>query len=293
MCAAQEQMNMRGLLGMCWVTLLAVASPVSAQELTDRIAFGEDVHVRAGERVNDVVAFGGDVLIEGDVLGDVAAFGGDAVIRHAVAGDVISLGGQLEIADGVDIGGRHLHLDEGVPLSLATPRTTLRDGLEHLAGYLLLFVIGLTTLGAFGDRMQTIKATMVKEPGRMGIIGVGGFLIARLALIGLTLTLIGIPLALAGGVALWLAVQVGLASGAAVIGAVLPIERLRHHPVPQLAAGVLTLYIASLVPFAGGLLVAAIAVVGLGAVIITLHNHRRPRLAGTGDYRTAAYPDAV
>ena len=41
----------------------------------DRIVFGGDVVVPAGETVHDVVAFGGDVVVAGHVTGDAVTFG--------------------------------------------------------------------------------------------------------------------------------------------------------------------------------------------------------------------------
>src|SRR5690606_5032723 len=84
------------LLVLCLIAPL----PAAAQPVQDRVAFGNTVHVAAGEVVQDAVAFGGDVIVDGEVRGDAVSFGGAVELRGAgrVGGDATSFGG--EVRDG-------------------------------------------------------------------------------------------------------------------------------------------------------------------------------------------------
>ena len=75
-----------------------------------------------------------------------------------------------------------------------------------------------------------------------------------------------------------------------MLGAALPIPQLQGNEMGQLAAGVAVLFLASLVPFAGGVFTAVIACLGVGALMRTKLGGERleaPPEEG-GPYRTAA-----
>lgn len=59
---------------------------------------GEDVVVPAGQRVDGVVAFGGDVTVLGGVKDTVVAFGGNVTIDGSVDGAVVAFGGDVTVA---------------------------------------------------------------------------------------------------------------------------------------------------------------------------------------------------
>jgi hypothetical protein len=295
---------MRSILAL---VLLLTPAPALAQ---DRFGFGDDLVVAAGERAHDVASFGGDVTVLGDVSGDLATFGGDAVVLGHVAGDVATFGGDLTLGEGASVAGeistmggslehRGAALHEPLPPPPSSPLESLaawiHQALESAASFALLFLLALAMLGLVPERLRALEVVIAREPGRTGLRGVGAFLLAVVGIILLAITIIGIPAAVALGVALSAAGYVGLAAVAAVIGVILPVERLRDRPVMQLAAGVLTLYVASLVPGVGSLIVAMCAAVGLGAVVRTqLGKHVPPREGeGGSPYRSTPVPEAL
>ena len=119
----------------------------------------------------------------------------------------------------------------------------------------------------------------------MGLLGYAG---AIVALVALVITIVGIPLALALGILVPVATYVGLAAAATVIGAALPVERLRGRPVLQILAGVSCLFVASLVPGLGMVAIAAAACLGLGALVRTRFRAVPPTelVCGDGPYRS-------
>src|SRR5262245_24283433 len=92
------------------LVLLALLAPTVAlaqDSSADRVTFGSDVVVRAGETVNDVVTMGGDAGISGTVMGDVVTMGGDVSLEDGavVEGEVVSMGGDISVDEGAVLHG--------------------------------------------------------------------------------------------------------------------------------------------------------------------------------------------
>ncbi|MBX3274566.1 MAG: hypothetical protein KF729_30150 [Sandaracinaceae bacterium] len=273
---------------------LAAVPSLALAQAPDRVAFGHDVRVGAHELVGDAVSFGGDTVVDGVVEGDAVAFGGSVILRGGadVRGDAVAFGGQVRderAADGavgpaapVIVPAREPGFFEGLWAFLGE---TARSAVLHA----LLFLLGLLMIGAGRERLRVLQAAMVEDGVKTAGAGLVGYVAAIAAIVLFALTVIGIPAAIVVGLALPLATYVGLAAAATVLGAALPIPQLRGKEIHQLAAGVAVLFLASLVPVAGGIFTAAVACLGLGALL-------RTRLATTphetatpaGPYRTPA-----
>ncbi|MCC7541258.1 MAG: polymer-forming cytoskeletal protein [Deltaproteobacteria bacterium] len=269
----------------------------------DRIARGGDVLVRAGERVRDAVALGGDVRVEGEVTGDAVATGGDVRVVSGgnVFGDATSMGGDVVVESGGTVGGStvsvggEVRLEPGAAAHGSSYRTDrpgvqlfrgdvdsagttrwLSDALGRGARYALLLLLALVLAGAAPDRFAALQRTLVKQPARAVASGVLGALGAAIAMLVLAVTIIGLPAAIVVALLVVACVYVGLAASASVIGAIVPIAKLRDRPVLQTATGVALLFVVSFVPFVGGLVVAFAALIGGGAVVATRFSTRAP-----------------
>lgn len=74
------------------------------ERLDGKLRFGPQIVVPAGETAEgDLVAFGGEVRVDGVVEGDVVASGGQITVNGPVAGDVLAAGGSVRV--GGDVGG--------------------------------------------------------------------------------------------------------------------------------------------------------------------------------------------
>jgi hypothetical protein len=71
---------------------------VSAQANDAAVRFGEDVTVSTGETSKDVVAFGGDIDVQGVVEGSAVAFGGTVNVSGVVQGPVVAFGGTVNVS---------------------------------------------------------------------------------------------------------------------------------------------------------------------------------------------------
>ncbi|MFW5920890.1 MAG: hypothetical protein ACOCUS_03545, partial [Polyangiales bacterium] len=305
----------------CSTSALAQGQP---EPPASRTTFGEDAVVGPDEVVQDVVTMGGDARIEGEVLGDLVTMGGDADVRGGrIDGDVVTMGGDADLVDGqvggdvVTMGGR-LDRDGGVVHGEAvtagpsfaaagvwpgshhgggergffgTVADWIVDAMSSFVSYGLLFLLGLLLMGLTLERFGALQVAIVRQPLRAGALGVLASVGTLVAIVVLCITIIGIPVGVLVAMALPVALYVGLAACASVLGAALPIETLRGRSVLQLAAGCGVLFVASLVPFVGDVAVAIAALVGLGALAITRFGKQGPEpvdATPAGPYRTRA-----
>lgn len=270
--------------------------PASAEDAPrDRVAFGSSVHVRPGEVVQDAVSFGGDAIVEGEVLGDAVSFGGSVELRGAgrVHGDATSFGGSVRGAPGA-IAGDTAIVGSGALGSTPGPIERigrwLGEALRSAVAHVLLFLLGLALIGIWRERLRAMQATMIEDGVKTAGIGLLAYVGAGFAIALFAVTIVGIPVAVVLALALPVATYVGLAAAATVIGAALPLPQLKGREVAQLAAGVLVLFVASIVPFVGTIATAVAACLGFGALVRTRFEARPPRNLpeGGGPYRSPA-----
>lgn len=280
---------------LCLVSALLVPMSALAQA-PDRVAFGHDVQVAAGEVVHDAVSFGGDTLVEGTVEGDAVSFGGSVRLGEgaSVRGEVVSFGGHIESADRAgsavvapgDAPSAERAGSGPIEVVWSWFGETARSAVMHV----LLFLIGLLMLGAGRERLGAMQVTMIKDGLKTAGTGLVGYVAAIGGIILFAITLIGIPAAIVIGLAIPVATYIGLAAAASVLGAALPLPQLQGKEVHQLAAGVAVLFMASLVPVAGTIATAIAACLGVGALLRTRFGTTPPTDLpdGEGPYRTAA-----
>lgn len=276
------------------------ASRASGRGAHERVSFGGEVVVRAGEVVESVVTMGGGATIDGEVLRDVVTMGGGVHVRRGgiVRGEIVAMGGRVQVDEGataaerVEVGatprGLSVHArdaddgDETTQLydlgsgaagtavhAASEVADWLRETLASASRHALLFLFGLLLLGLAPARLEVVTHAVAALPGRSVVTGaLSAFAAALLALV-LVITLVGIPGAIVLALGAALGVYGGLVAVAAVVGRILPIRALHGRPVLQLAAGVLLLFFVSRAPVVGALVPFVAALIGLGAVVVT------------------------
>lgn len=307
-----------------------------------RVRVGRDVTVGAGERFEgSLVSVGGDVEVAGEVDGSVVVVDGNLRLLDGsrVTGDIRLSDARL-FRDGGVVEGRVRTMPAEAPTATLEPdrmrsdierrvrdelreelrseirgatRSTFRNPLrnllqgiggliENVIGFAVLAGIGLAVIYFFRENLETVAATVRRDPGRSTVVGLAGaFLLLPvwiLGLIALVVSIIGIPVAVAWiplfPLAAALAAGLGYLAVALVVGDwvgernIQGLEWIRgSNPFYRLAAGLAALMLAfaasnvahmggSWLDFLEGLFVttgviAAIAatVVGFGAVILT------------------------
>lgn len=278
---------------------------VTTDSVRDRVTFGDDIEIAAdevvrgvytmgggarilGRALGDVVTMGGDAEVLGEVIGNVTTMGGDIRVRDGarVHGDLNAMGGDLDIAEGAVVHGHRLPAHQHEHHAAELGRNHDYDGIAELfrwgLWHALLFLIGLVMLGTMRDRLARITAELASAPIRSGLGGLFGLLAASMLAIVLCITIIGIPVAAILAAAIVVAALAGWTACAMWLGSVLPIRALKDRPVHQLAAGVLGLFVAGLVPEIGPLIGVVAVFVGLGAVVATKFGAKPRRFGAHG-----------
>jgi hypothetical protein len=213
----------------------------------------------------DVSSFGGTVVRSDDahVEGSTESFGG-ANIGRLVAG---------ELKNGLKEA-RKAKAEEASADGEAAAVQDEEPDRDTFPAFILWFatLFGLGFLGQlfFPTRMKELSTEIRTQPVKSGVAGVLGLLALLPLSLVLSLTIIGIPVALA----LWVVVlpltaALGLAAVASEIGVKLPILRGRKTQATVLALGLLLVLLVSRIPVLGAILVTLATLVGIGAVVRT------------------------
>lgn len=249
------------------------------------VKIGSDVHVEKDMRVEDAVAVGGSVYVDGIVDGDAVAVGGTVHLGEEaiIYGDAVTVGGIIDQTEGsrihgtiVDIGsfdfknifeGKHSFCGyrgiPGIPGLWGGIKFIKLIGLIALV--LLLSVLIPTELG-------TVASNIKNEPIIMFLWGIlGVILIVPLALT-LLISIVGIFLIPLELLAVFLATLIGYIAVAIIIGKKILRALNNDNPSVVFSAilGVLILWLIGLIPFFGSIVKAIALIIGFGAVIMAV-----------------------
>jgi hypothetical protein len=228
-------------------------------------SFGGPVHVALGDVVDEAVAFGSVVTVEGTVEGDAVSFGDDVVITSTgvVNGDAVSFGGRVRIEPGGQVQGDRVALaaDEaptsatGLAMLAQKGGTWMHGMVRRTVLLLCLAGIGVLLLGLFPDKVRNTALGLERHPIRYGLAGLllsgTGFAVAGL----LAITLIGIPISAFVLLLLGLAWLLGFVALGQAIGDLLPVPPTFRGKVGAFLVGVCLLGALSFVPYLGKMLI--------------------------------------
>ncbi|ATB34030.1 bactofilin family protein [Melittangium boletus] len=276
----------------------------------DVVARGHSLEVKEGETVDsavvyggnlvvkgnveeDAVVFGGNLEITGRVEGDARAFGGNVVLgpNAYVEGDVSSFGGSVTKEQGAQVeGSTESFGGAGIGRTVAGEiKESLREARQkdsdaheerggRLASFLLKFAMlfGMGFLGQlfFPSRMKALGTEIRNEPVKSGLMGLLGAVALVPVLLVLSVTIIGIPLALVLALVVPILTVWGFAAVASELGARLPLRPAKKTQAMVLALGLLILLVLGHLPVLGNLVMVLASLVALGAVMRTRFGNR-------------------
>jgi hypothetical protein len=159
-------------------------------------SYGKTVVVK--NRAKGVLAFGGDVIVEGTVYGDVAAIGGSVIQKERayIGGDVIILGGKYKPESSAPLreAGRETVMYAGYeeelrdlsqnPASLFSPSFTLAFVAQRLLSVLFWFVVSLVFATIAPGAVSRAIARFQLSTGKVIAIGAVAFLATTVAVVG-------------------------------------------------------------------------------------------------------------
>jgi uncharacterized membrane protein len=90
----------------CFIVMLVLSVGAQAQKSDeDRVEFGHNINVAAGQTSGDISCFNCSVYVSGHANGDIAVFGGRVVVEGSVKGDIAVFWGTVRLEDGAQVGG--------------------------------------------------------------------------------------------------------------------------------------------------------------------------------------------
>jgi hypothetical protein len=267
-----------GLLALFWAvwvsgsTMPAQANPT----YQDTFNIGGDLVVAASQTVNDAFVIGGDLTVQPEAIvrGDAFVIGGNLRLEDnaQVTGDAFAIGGRVIRSESAVVNGNEFTLLENFSGLFERFGVLGTIYLANVLVWVVIFVVaaiaGCLLLLLLPGHVGAIATVIHARPFMSLVSGIGGFV----ALIILTVLISGsvvgailIPLAhivilftwLLGGIAtcVWLGKR---------LHAQKPNARFQ-----QFWLGWLLLFIISLIPIAGGLLVSLITLFGFGATLLS------------------------
>jgi len=248
------------------------------------VKIGSEIRVERDERVDDAVAIGRDVYIDGIVDGDAVSIGGTIHLGEEaiVHGDVVTVGGSLERAEGAKVFGSTV--DVG-----SFDISSVIDGSNFFHGYHgiprvfkiipFLGLIALVLLFAvlIPNELKSIANYISDEPLKIFLYGLLGAILIVPLIILLAISIIGIVLIPFVVIAIILALIIGYIAVAIIIGKKILQALNKESPALMLSAllGILVLWLIGFIPFFGSLVKCIATIFGFGAVIMAVAMHRK------------------
>lgn len=269
---------------------------VSGSVGSDLIVFGGDARIASTAKIDgDFILGVGNVCVDGLVAGDIKGRAGEVTITSTIGGDVeldvesltiapaASIQGNLtytseteaDIRSGARVGGKTTH---NVPEVKKTAKTAFAAGIAGMVtskvlGFLMILVAGMIIILIAPGRSAAVADSIRGRPWLS--LGWGAVILfaTPVAAIMVCITVIGIPVGLIAlalwGIAIYLSqIFVGLFIGRWIIGYFRQVET-KAMLIGALAAGLAILSLLRLIPFLSFFIWLAIALFGIGAVVVS------------------------
>jgi hypothetical protein len=238
---------------------------------------------------------GGSVTINGAVHGSLMASGGDVTVDGPVGRDVELSAGSIHLGPHAQISGNlryrgdkdKVKIDPGAHIAgtITALPVDKKTGTGNLIWLLGFAVTGIVVVALFPRFTTEAAETLYQRPIRSALAGIAWVFLLPFAMVIAAVTVIGIPLAIAG-LAAWILVifigdlPVGLWIGKKLLGA--RARPGRTGAIFSILVGGLILAVLGLIPVVGMLVGIIAGVVGAGALVL----RARGPLPTQGGYAT-------
>lgn len=260
---------------------LILCFPFSAgAEGKNIIKIGDDITIEEGNRVNHVIAIGGQVTLYGVADGNVVSVGDSVVLASSsiVGGNVISIGGVIARGNASEVYGSLTEINTSNFSEIFT--TVLNSdwkgwswlfAIFSIILYLGLLILSILLVLLIPKPIHVISDAVVRNPYKTGLWGLLGLiLVVPLALL-LTISVIGVVL---------VPLEISIAIAGALIGSV-AVSRLIGHRIfvvlkkpdqtymRETIWGLTFLWFVGWIPYVGWMLKVFVILLGLGGVLVT------------------------
>jgi hypothetical protein len=200
---------------------------------SDKVRVGENVYVDLDEIVNgDVVSVGGNVTVDGKVAGDVVSVLGNVYLENTavVNGQVVAVFGRVVEEPGSDVRGELYSVGPAMFMENVFGKTCCPAGFQwrwlplmSLISMVLLLVIALLVVLIFRDGIGRVNHAIQGDVLKSWLYGLLLEVILLVVTIVLTITVVGIPVAIllwlvVGLACLWAFAGVSIRVGEAITG---------------------------------------------------------------------------
>ncbi len=257
--------------------------------------FGGNFSIAEGTAINgDIAVFGGNLSISGEIEGDIVIFGGQALLEEdaIVNGDIATFGGQVTQEPGAEVTG---DITENAPPSVDVPETPdvpaapeinvnvnpFWNAVGKFGQALVIAAIGMLLTLFLQPQLDRAANTIVRQPLVAGGYGLLAFIVLPVVLLVMTITIILIPVVAIVVMLVPLAWLFGVIALGQEVG-----DRFAKaiHQVwaPVLSTGfgtfllLLVVGFIELIPCVGWIPSALVALLGIGATIMTVFGTRNP-----------------
>jgi hypothetical protein len=143
---------------------------------------------------------------------------------------------------------------------------------QSMTNMSLLFVFGCVLLALATRKMETLRVEVAARPMKSFALGIVGSLCALIAVTALCITVVGIPFAALAVLLGVFSVYASIAAVLTMVGAAVAGHR-SNNPYVHLLVGCVLFLLVGIVPYVGGMVTAAVVLMGIGTLVST-------RLAG-------------
>lgn len=243
----------------------------------DIIRIGDDVVIEAGDVVDNVIVIGGDITVYGTVEENIVAIGGEVRMKENafVGNDVITIGDQLIGENLGHIDGEIIDISFGRLLDLLPQKERASPffAIFSVMSFIAITLLGVAIAAIFPAFIRNLTHIFEEFPGR--VIGWGLltlFLMIPLTII-LMLSIIGIALIPFEIVFLILTTILGYVVVSNFIGGKI-IHTLSKQDAGSVVwntlLGFFLLYLITLVPLLGTVVIWLVRAIGMGVVLVRI-----------------------
>lgn len=263
--------------------------------------FGGNFSIAEGTVIEgDIAVFGGNLSISGEIEGDIVIFGGQALLEEdaVVNGDIATFGGQVTQEPGAEVTG---DITENAPPSIDVPNipdapetpdiptppqvnvnvNPFWNAVGKFGQAVVIAAIGMLLALFLQPQLDRAANTMVRQPLMAGGYGLLTFIVLPVVLVVMTITLVLIPVVVIVVMLVPLAWLFGVIALGQEVGDRFA-KAINQVWAPVLSTGfgtfllMLVVGFMELIPCVGWIPSALVALLGIGATIMTVFGTRNP-----------------
>jgi len=264
---------------------LAVA-PVDARNI---IKIGTDINIEENQQVDNAVAFGGQITVNGLVDKHVVTFGGSIVLTSTavVRGNVVCIGGVVVQGNGAQVFGRVTELNSANILDALsaifysdTDTWSLLADVIYFCFFTMLFTLALLMVVLFPRPLYMVCGAIEESKTKSFLWGILGTLMIAPFFMLLIFSFVGIFLIPLVFSIILLAFVFGFIAVSSMLGKFVLTKTFRHHkpsPIRETLLGFVLWWFIGLIPFHIGMIAKAVVItIGFGGVLMAVFRRRHP-----------------